>query len=147
LWFGRAAAGATGIAEGEPHGCASGGSAVAAGNSEKGPDDGCVWEDRAGAAGNPEARQMTMGLRCVAIPVCGRSKFDTAFPRMSGRAVGAAVAGAAVVTLLSVAIALCEPPLLAGTPPRAASAGGRTGGRRRRARGRARGEPGAGSLL
>ncbi|XP_073899094.1 ATP-dependent (S)-NAD(P)H-hydrate dehydratase isoform X4 [Castor canadensis] len=56
---------------------------------------------------------MTMGLRCVAIPVCGRSKFDTAFPRMSGRAVGAAVAGAAVVTLLSVAIALCEPPLLA----------------------------------
>jgi hypothetical protein len=32
---------------------------------------------------------------------------------MSGRAVGAAVAGAAVVTLLSVAIALCEPPLLA----------------------------------
>lgn len=53
-----------------------------------------------------------MGVRCVAIRACGRGKIDTAVPRMAVRACGVA---AAVVALLSAAIALQWSPLHAGT--------------------------------
>lgn len=53
-----------------------------------------------------------MGVRSVAIRACGRGKVDTGVSRMAVRACGAA---AAVVALLSAAIALHWPPLHAGT--------------------------------
>lgn len=53
-----------------------------------------------------------MGVRCVTIRACGRGKIDTGVPRMAVRVCGAA---AAVVALLSAAIALQWSPLLAGT--------------------------------
>ncbi|XP_051025627.1 ATP-dependent (S)-NAD(P)H-hydrate dehydratase isoform X2 [Acomys russatus] len=49
-----------------------------------------------------------MGVRFVAFRACGRGKIDTGVPRMAVRACGAA---AAVVALLSAAIALHWPPL------------------------------------
>lgn len=67
---------------------------------------------RAGAAGNSEVRWTAMGVRCVAIHACRRGKIDTGVPRMAVRACGAA---AAVVALLSAAIALQWSPLHAGT--------------------------------
>lgn len=54
-----------------------------------------------------------MGVRSVAISACGRGKIDTGVRWMAVRACGAAVA--AVVALLSAAIALHWPPLHAGT--------------------------------
>lgn len=69
----------------------------------------------AGAAGNPEIRRAAMGIHCVAIGACGRGKMDPGVPRMAVRTCWAAAAGAAVVALLSAAIALHWPPLHAGT--------------------------------
>ena len=81
---------------------------------------------RAGAAGRPEVRGWLW------VPASGRSgaawevSAILAFPAMATRAgAGAAVAGAAVVAVLSAALVLYGPPLDAGTPPRAAGPSGR----------------------
>lgn len=84
-----------------------------AGAAGRSPEDQWRWPGvRAGAAGNPEVRWTAMGVRCVAIRACGGGKIDPGVPRMAVHTCGAA---AAVVALLSAAIALQWSPLYAGT--------------------------------
>lgn len=87
---------------------------------------GCGPRGGAGTAGSPEVR----GWRWV--PAAGRSGAAgqvSALPASRGMAVraGAAVAGAAVVAVLSAALALYGPPLDAGTRPRVRAGGAAVG--------------------
>lgn len=96
---------------------------------------------RRGAGREPGSPPMAVGRVWVAARVCRRGKVAIGLAGMATRAgAGAAVAGAAVVALLSAALALYGPSLDAGTWPQALV---RTGGAAE-SRGRRGGVGGAG---
>lgn len=96
---------------------------------------------RRGAGREPGSPPMAVGRVWVAARVCRRGKVAIGLAGMATRAgAGAVVAGAAVVALLSAALALYGPPLDAGTWPQALV---RTGGAAK-SRGRRGGVGGAG---